>query len=297
MKHMTIANTPAKPLGPIQELTRDINELRKSGKKDAFCLNTTGTPPKITADELRRMLAAASHSKTYQKNSEKYQFTLVTRKGQQVLRLKQQGWFSNVIGRFGISHDKRETQRAEAAKLIQETLAQNDLDMDSKVDISGPTLSKAKAKSLQRDIMTKSGLAPHQPKRDEIYTMKQLADAEPESRASQGEEVEFDDTHKSYTAYNQENDTPKATARPQHDSMNSSSDSDLNYLKFQPAHKDAYDDEDPRGSWPQRSLINPRVSGDVELPNHLFRFQHARVGSMDSDNPYDAMLKHLLKNH
>ncbi|MEK7346592.1 MAG: hypothetical protein AAB176_12960 [Pseudomonadota bacterium] len=156
---MQITNSHRMPTSANQRLGQEIKELKQGRKASEFRLNVTGG--KITSDELQRMLSAARRSKSYQSNSEKFQFKLIEHKaGRQVLTFKEQGWFSKLKGVFNIGTADREAQRAAAADLISKTFRREQLALGMDETWLSDAMTHAEAISFQATVMTDSELAP-----------------------------------------------------------------------------------------------------------------------------------------
>jgi hypothetical protein len=127
-------------------------ELAKSKEKSldknaaVFRLNLNHKG-EIDPSALQKLIETARASKTYQRNKEKYQFTLVSGpKKTQYLALKQQGLWSKFKSLFPFTREARQERRAEAARMVSNSLDLPELKNDVK--------TRAQAREFQRDVIT-----------------------------------------------------------------------------------------------------------------------------------------------
>lgn len=154
------------PLGIGQnvELAGDIAGLRAGRKdvplkKNASVIRANLKNGEIGEGQLQELFDAARNSKTYQRNKEKYQFTIVSSSKGSYLALKQQGLWSKFKSLFPWTQQARQERRASAAETILRSLGRYELAPDR--------MTLAEARSFQRRLieeevepLTVSELAP-----------------------------------------------------------------------------------------------------------------------------------------
>lgn len=291
---MKITSQAHMPANATQALGQEVKELKQGAKASAFRLQVTGTPPRVTSGEIRRLLNTARASKNYQDKFDKYQFKLVGR----TLQLKEQGLFSKFKGWLGIGRETREQQRAQAAQLIQSAFSEARLETKLRVPVQD-RITHDDAVQIQQDLMIKSDLAP-----GTAHPYSRTADASSESVTweklmTDDHEVVSDsrsDNVVSYQAYNEsEKPTQRQQAHQASDSLASSSNSVTDWLKHNPIDADAYRQAyNPHASWENAPLINP-----MPHDNGLFQggFGSSRDGSMASDSTETKIFDLLFRKH
>lgn len=183
---MKITADARMPANATQALGQEVKQLKEARKSSAFKLDVTRDPTgfKVSVNEIKRMLEAASVSKDYKAHAEKYQFKVVTsRSGNKTLTLKEQGFFSKLQGHFGIRREKREQQRAEAAKLIGDAFSRAELEARTAVQVDDEQMTHNDAISFKDDLMQLSDLSPKTAGRSRVAKGADNA-AEPSSMAS-----------------------------------------------------------------------------------------------------------------
>jgi hypothetical protein len=294
---MKITSQAQMPSNATAALGREIKELKKGAKQSAFSLDVTGTPPKVTSDEIRRMLNTARASKSYQANADKFQFKLVG----QTLTLKEQGFFSKLKGHFNIDREAREEQRAQAAKLIQNAFSTARLEMNSSIDITSTTdrISHDDAVQIQKNLMTDSDLAPKAKElgtRADVVTNDSVTWENLMTDDHAGVSDSRSDNVASYEAYSEpENKQQLLDRREPSGSLDSSSNSVTDWLKHNQPDADLYRQAyNPHSSWENAGLINPMPQG-----NQLFQggFDSSRRDSMASDTSETKIFDLLLNKH
>ena len=163
---MKITRETNMPTNATNALGKEVKELKQGKKASSFKLTVTQENGqfKVSTDEIRRMLNTARGSKDYKANFDKYQFKVVTGLfGKKTLTLKEQGNFSKFKGWMGIGRDKREQQRAEAARLIGTAFSKASMETGTSQTVTAPGQQMTHDESIgfQRDLMTLSDLAPN----------------------------------------------------------------------------------------------------------------------------------------
>jgi hypothetical protein len=153
---MRISNQNQMPQNANLAQAQENIEMERAAGHKSFTLTVTGNPPKVSTDEIRRMLSSARGSNSYKANFHKYQFKL---NGQE-LTLKQQGLFSRFKGIFSIRTAVREARRADAAKLIGDAFEREDKKLGAEEKIFEDRMTNSESIKFQRDVMNHSDVSP-----------------------------------------------------------------------------------------------------------------------------------------
>jgi hypothetical protein len=296
-----LQNMPA-----TQSLGHELNELKTAKKASSFHLQTTGTPPSITADEFRRLIEAANQSKKYRDNRDSYYFTMTESKGRQTLSLKQQGLFSKFKFFIGIDSRGRAQRRGAAANLIKNTFSDAGETIRTKINTSRPELSKDSAVELQKDLMSKGPWAPKSARskgnmakdmEDVMHIRKLMAGKIKEETSVEKpvRESEPGELRNSFTSYDPEKDSHQPVKQAPVGSLRLSSDQ-KDWLQPQPLIEDEYNATQTVSSWQNADLINPPVGGGLRLENPHELSAHSSTDSeinshVSTDNLYELLLK------
>jgi len=135
------------PLSPENAaIAADFAGMRDTSlKKNASVFRLRLNNGKVDEDRLKTLFEAARSSKTYQRNKENYQFTVVKSSSGNYLALKQQGLWSKFKSLFPSTQAARQERRALAADIILTALGRGELD--------GGRMTLAQAKTFQRDLI------------------------------------------------------------------------------------------------------------------------------------------------
>ena len=135
------------PLNPVNAaLAADIAGVRDTSlKKNASVFRLRLIGGKVDEGQLKNLFEAARSSKTYQRNKENYQFTVVKSSSGNYLALKQQGLWSKFKSLFPSTQAARQERRALAADIILTALDRGELDRGR--------MTLARAKTFQRDLI------------------------------------------------------------------------------------------------------------------------------------------------
>lgn len=175
------------PLGAVN--TSIANELSKLKDKNPISKNAsvfrlyTNSKGGVDPASLQKLIETARGSKTYQRNKENYQFTLVSRKGEQAyLALKQQGLWSKFKSLFPSTQEARQKRREDASKLILDSLNKIDVvrwkidkymvDHSDEEKVPQQVKTLAEAREFQRDVMATNFF--DAPKEPDVMKMNDL---------------------------------------------------------------------------------------------------------------------------
>jgi hypothetical protein len=309
---MRISNQNQMPQNANLAQAQENKEMERAAGHKSFRLTVTGNPPKVSTDEIRRMLSSARASTSYKANFQKYQFKL---NGQE-LTLKQQGLFSRFKGLIGFHRDVREARRADAAKLIGDAFEREDKKLGADEKIFEDQMTNAESIKFQRDVMNHSDVSPkarelrtsREPvappfiggrRNDDVdsgpITFNDLMTGELEEPSAaeerrDGNLVASDDL-RSFEAYNSEVDAPKDSLirakRPR------ASEGNDHWLKEERSLDGDYTDagRDPsKNSFLENLYKNPPRSSNGSLVSQV---------SQDSQDSQDSKVKYfrLLADH
>ena len=186
------------PLGAVNTaIAKELSQLREKtpiGKNASVFRIYTKPDGSVDPASLQKLIETARGSKAYQRNKEKYQFTLVDRKGERAyLALKRQGLWSKFKSLFPSTQAERQKRREDASKIVLDSLSKIDVvrwkidkymvkpsDEENASDEKTPPPQQVKtlaeARGFQRDVMaTKFVDVPQEP---EVRKMSDLLASE-----------------------------------------------------------------------------------------------------------------------